>query len=172
MRPGPRVALSMAGCVLNPGISYTHLSLCLGRFCHVQTDRGDVELFMQDLAGSAGQEGTEMDSDADRGFLIPEGYHDLRNIETPDARHIASVIWGATLVCACFCLGKVVRQSMAAHRRHRLRNTYIYLIWVTWISTAASSVIVWLWLLFFLPTRSVRRGNSTSLQRDDNPGQG
>lgn len=124
---------------------------------------------MDHMAGSAVQ-GTEMGTDDDddgndRGFLIPAGYRDLRIIETPNARHIASVIWGVTLVCAFFCLSKIVRQSLAAHRRHRLRNIYIYLIWVTWISTTVSSLVVWLWLLFFLPTRWVRpflqRGNMT-----------
>lgn len=98
-----------------------------------------------------------MGTDDDRGFLIPVGFHDSRSIGTPNSRHIASVIWGATLMCSFFCLSKIVRQSMVARRRRRLRNIYIYLVWVTWTATTLASAVVWLWLLCLLPTRFAGR---------------
>lgn len=88
------------------------------------------------------------------GFLIPPWYHDMRATAGEFSNEVSSVIWGFSLGCALFSLGKMIRQTVLAYRRNRLFNIYIVLIWSTWTATTSLSFISWLYLQNILPARS------------------
>lgn len=92
------------------------------------------------------------------GFLVPPWYQDIRTTASPSSKEVSSVIWGFSLGCNLFSLGKIIRQTVLAYRRNRLFNIYIVLIWTTWTTTTTLSFISWLYLQNILPARSASMG--------------
>ena len=94
------------------------------------------------------------------GFLIPPWYRDMRATAGEASNEVSSVIWGFSLGCALFSLGKMLGQTALAYRRGRLCNIYIVLIWSAWTATTSLAFVAWLYLQNILPARSASMGCS------------
>ena len=81
----------------------------------------------------------------DRGFLLPPWYV-YAPLPTQWETDSASLILGGSLVLAFFGLAKGALQTAAARRRRRLRSTYLYLVWITWLSSLVLSVTTWVYV--------------------------
>lgn len=87
-----------------------------------------------------------------RGFLLPPWY-----VYAPPPTQLetdsASLILGASLVLAFFSLVQGALQTAAARRRQRLRSTYLYFVWITWLSSLLLSLTAWIYVEDLVPPR-------------------
>lgn len=84
-----------------------------------------------------------MGNDAN-GFLLPSWY--VAEQPTDFDLGIASSILGFSLACAVFTFVKALRQTWKMHRRGKVRNAYIIMVWAEWLVCVIISIVSWLYL--------------------------
>ncbi|KAK8093897.1 hypothetical protein PG997_000582 [Apiospora hydei] len=92
------------------------------------------------------------------GFLVPDTYV----LHAPDNTdmNVASIIWGISLAAGVFTASKARKQTWGVYKRTGGFNSYIIMVWLSWLGSSIIGIISWLylwgsietsfWLFFFL----------------------
>ncbi|KAK6826127.1 hypothetical protein PG987_013621 [Apiospora arundinis] len=78
------------------------------------------------------------------GFLVPDTY--VPQAPSNVDMNVASIIWGISLAAGLFTASKARKQSWGVYKRTGRVNSYIIMIWLSWMGSSVIGILSWLYL--------------------------